>query len=159
MRLYYKEFLIRDWQPADRAIAFELIGQVLAEYGLVQEPTGADRDVWEVEQFYAQGAFWIIERAGTIVGTGAFYPIKRGDNAVEIRKMYLLPAARGHGLGRFLLGQLEQAVREKGFTQIWIETASVLKQAVQLYETSGYQPASGVETERCDRVYCKTLYP
>ncbi|HEY9883346.1 MAG TPA: GNAT family N-acetyltransferase, partial [Thermosynechococcaceae cyanobacterium] len=78
---------------------------------------------------------------------------------VEIRKMYLLPAARGQGLGRFLLQTLEAAIATRHFEQIWIETASVLTEAVKLYETSGYQPATGVETERCDRVYLKVLKP
>jgi putative acetyltransferase len=31
----------------------------------------------------------------------------------------------------------------------------VLAEAVKLYESNGYQPATGVETTRCDRVYKK----
>jgi putative acetyltransferase len=91
------------------------------------------------------------------VGTAGYYPVKRGDLAVEIRKMYLQPGARGQGLGRYLLAQLEQAIQRQGFRQIWVETASILKEAVQLYETSGYVPAEGVETARCDRIYQKSL--
>ncbi|MBC7822844.1 MAG: GNAT family N-acetyltransferase, partial [Candidatus Parcubacteria bacterium] len=79
------------------------------------------------------------------------------DKAVEIRKMYLVPEVRGQGLGRFLLKELERAIGDRGFDQIWIETASVLKEAVKLYESSGYQSATGVETERCDLVYVKQL--
>ncbi len=71
--------------------------------------------------------------------------------------MYLLPASRGQGLGRFLLGALEQAIARHGFQEIWVETASVLAEAVRLYENSGYLPATGVETARCDRVYVKYL--
>lgn len=71
--------------------------------------------------------------------------------------MYLSPIARGQGLGRHLLTALEAAITRQGHTEIWIETASVLKEAVQLYETSGYLPASGLETSRCDRIYKKAL--
>jgi putative acetyltransferase len=133
----------------------------LAEYGLGWEPTGADQDVLQVERAYQQvgGAFWVVERLGTIVGTAAYYPITRGTKAVEIRKMYLRPEVRGKGLGRWLLGQLEGAIAQANYQEIWIETASVLREAVQLYERSGYQPATGVETDRCDRVYCKRLVP
>jgi putative acetyltransferase len=155
--MQYQDFLIRAWQPHDRQSAFNLIGSVLAEYGLIQEPKGADRDVLEVETFYQSGEFWVVERNHQLVGTAAYYPISRGKNAVEIRKMYLRPEARGLGLGKFLLGELENAIAQKGFEQIWIETASVLKEAVQLYEKNGYQPATGVETARCDRVYVKYL--
>lgn len=159
MRLHYQDFLIRNWEPRDRTAAAAVIGAVLAEYGLNWEPTGADRDVLEVEACYQQvgGEFWVVEHQDQIVGTAAYYPIHRSSQAVEIRKMYLLPPARGQGLGRFLLQQLEQAIAARDFQTIWIETASVLKEAVQLYESSGYQPATGVETPRCDRVYIKFL--
>lgn len=159
MNVRYREFLIRDWEPRDRTSAAQIIGSVLADYGLSWEPLGADRDVLEIEQFYQAtgGEFWVIERSGRLVGTGAYYPILRGENAVEIRKMYFVPEVRGQGLGRFLLKELERAISDRGFTQIWIETASVLQEAVKLYETSGYRSATGVETERCDRVYVKHL--
>ena len=159
MNVRYQEFLIRDWDPRDRTSAAQIIGSVLADYGLSWEPLGADRDVLEIEQFYQAtgGEFWVIERSGRLVGTGAYYPILRGENAVEIRKMYFVPEVRGQGLGRFLLKELERAISDRGFTQIWIETASVLQEAVKLYETSGYRSATGVETERCDRVYVKHL--
>lgn len=155
----YRDFLIRDWQPGDRQTAAALIQSVLAEYGLGGEPDGADRDVWQVEIAYwsTGGEFWVVEQAGRLVGTGGYYPIDRGDNAVEIRKMYLLPEVRGQGLGRYLLSALERAIGSKGFAQIWIETASVLKEAVRLYEMQGYQLSTGVETARCDRVYVKLL--
>lgn len=159
MLTHYQNYLIRQWEPSDRTATAQIIGSVLAEYGLGWEPTGADRDVLEVEQSYqaSGGEFWVVEYQGKLVGTAAYYPVERGENAVEIRKMYLLPEARGKGLGRFLLEQLEATIADRGFTQIWIETASVLQEAVKLYESSGYEPASGVETERCDLVYVKTL--
>ncbi|NES07384.1 MAG: GNAT family N-acetyltransferase, partial [Okeania sp. SIO2F4] len=51
MKKYYREFLIRNWQPNDRKIAANIIGSVLAEYNLNWEPKGADKDVLEVEKF------------------------------------------------------------------------------------------------------------
>jgi len=71
--------------------------------------------------------------------------------------MYLLPEVRGKGLGRFLLEQLERAIAQRNYREIWLETASVLTEAIQLYEKAGYQAAEGVATARCDRVYRKLL--
>lgn len=157
----YGPFQIRPWQPGDRQAAAQLIGSVLSEYGLGWEPEAADVDVVEVERHYWQpgGEFWVVETEGRLVGTAGYYPIQRGPKAVEIRKMYLAPAARGQGLGRYLLGQLEAAIQRAGFAEIWIETASVLKEAVGLYESAAYLPTTGVETLRCDRVYVKRLKP
>ncbi len=159
MQTTYQDFRIRDWQPGDRQAVAALIGQVLAEYGLGWEPEATDRDAVEVETHYQAtgGEFWVVEQAGKLVGTAAYHPIARGDRAVEIRKRYLLPVARGTGLGKFLLKALEAAIAARGYGSIWIETASVLAAAVKLYENAGYQAASGVETPRCDRVYVKVL--
>jgi putative acetyltransferase len=159
MKEYYQDFLIRNWKHSDRTRAAEVISYVLSEYGLSWEPNGADRDVLQVEEYYLAtgGEFWVIEHQSQLVGTGAYYPINRGEKAVEIRKMYLLSSIRGLGLGKYLLQQLEVAIASRGFQQIWIETASVLVEAVKLYESNGYQPATGVETRRCDRVYVKFL--
>ncbi|WP_009634016.1 GNAT family N-acetyltransferase [Synechocystis sp. PCC 7509] len=159
VQLQYQDFVIRDWETRDSNSASELIRSVLSDYGLSWESTGADLDVINVEECYLAkgGEFWVIERQNIIVGTGAYYRTCRGKNAVEIRKMYLLPTVRGKGLGRYLLQELENAIARRGFKQILIETASVLAEAVKLYETSGYLPTEGVETARCDRVYFKNL--
>jgi putative acetyltransferase len=158
--LKYRNLTIRPWQPADRQAIATVISTVLAEYGLGWEPAGADRDVLEIEQYYLAtgGAFWTIcDQHGQVVGSAGYYPIARGHKAVEIRKMYVLPAYRGQGLGKFVLQELEKAIAAAGWQEIWVETASVLVEAVQLYEKSGYQPSEGVETMRCDRVYFKHI--
>ena len=163
----YQQYTIRSWQPDDRQAAAAVISSALAEYGLGWEPDGADRDVLAVEAYYLDrgGEFWVVEQQGELVGTSAYYPClasaaapsHRGEQAVEIRKMYLSPQARGQGLGKYLLAELERSIRARGCPEIWIETASVLTAAVKLYEANGYQPATGVETPRCDRVYVKQL--
>ena len=158
--LYYQSFLIREWRPSDREAVIQLIASVLAEYNLSFEAQGADLDVVSVEQYYqrGQGQFWVVERDHKIVGTAGYYPINRGDKAVEIRKMYLLPSVRGEGLGTYLLKALEQEIITQQYQQIWLETASCLREAIELYEKQNYQLSTGVETSRCDRVYVKYLH-
>ncbi len=159
MKKYYRDFLIRNWQPDDRQIAANIIGAVLSEYGLDWEPEGADQDVLKVEKFYQSigGEFLVVEQQEKVLGTAAYYPISRGNQAAEIRKMYLLPEVRGKGLGKFLLKELEQRIAECKFQEIWIETTTVLPAAIKLYESSGYQLRTGIETKRCDRIYKKVL--
>jgi putative acetyltransferase len=155
----YQDFIIRNWQEKDRIFAAKVISSVLSEYGLPWQPEAADKDVLNIEEYYLAtgGEFWVIEHQNQIVGTAAYYPINRCEKAVEIRKMYLLPKVRGLGLGKYLLQQLETAIALRGFKQIWIETASILAEAVKLYESNGYLPTTGVETSRCDLVYVKYL--
>jgi putative acetyltransferase len=155
----YQDFIIRNWQESDRILASQVISSVLSEYGLSWQPEAADKDVLQIEVYYLAtgGEFWVIEQQNQIVGTAAYYPINRGEKAVEIRKMYLLPKVRGLGLGKYLLQQLETVISSRRFEQIWIETASILTEAVKLYESHGYLPTTGVETSRCDLVYVKYL--
>ncbi len=156
---FYQDFIIRNWQEKDRTLVATVISSVLSEYGLPWQPEEADKDVLNIEEYYLAtgGEFWVIEHQNQIVGTAAYYPINRAEKAVEIRKMYLLPKVRGLGLGKYLLQQLETAIFLRGFAQIWIETASILAEAVKLYESNGYLPTTGVETNRCDLVYVKYL--
>ncbi len=133
----------------------------LVDYGLPWDPANADRDVIEVETYYQAtgGEFWVIDDHNRVVGSAAYYPVPHGFKAVEIRKMYLQFESRGQGLGQFLLTQLEHAIASQGYQTIWIETASVLKAAIHLYEKNGYQqPEVTVDyplVSRCDCLYVK----
>jgi putative acetyltransferase len=160
MQAKYQNFTIRDWRTEDREAAAGVIKTVLEEYGLPWQPELADRDVIEVEEAYLKvgGEFWVVEQDTVVVGTAAYQPIARGNKAVEIRKMYLLPAVRNQGLGRYLLQELEKAIAIKDYQEIWLETVTILKEAVKLYELNGYEPATGVETARCDLAYLKRLH-
>lgn len=77
------------------------------------------------------------------VSAAAYYPIPRGEKAIEIRKMYLLPVVRGRGIGCYLLQKLEKVIARRVFPEIWLETASVFREAVCLYEKQGYQLTRG----------------
>ncbi len=159
MNQQYREYLIRSWQPSDRQAVSDVVETVLAEYGMEFEPNDSDQDAIQVEKYYWQtgGEFWVVERCGKVVGSGAYHPTHRAELGVELRKMFILPSDRGKGLGRYLLRNLEHSAVSNGFAEMWLETATVLRSAIALYERSGYQLSTGVETQRCDRVYHKAL--
>lgn len=56
-----------------------------------------------------------------------------------------------------ILQYLERRIAEKGYRTIYIETASVLKEACKLYTSAGYIPVEGVETQRCDQRLYKNI--
>lgn len=149
---------VRPWQSRDRQPVAFLINQVLTEHGLGWDPIGADIDVIEVEKYYEQGQFWILEYADSLVGTGAYYA--RSPQMVEIRKMYFVPSIRGLGLGSLLLTALEQDAYQRGYEEAWVETSTLLPRAIRLYEGAGYERVlESPEVARCDRVYRKKLEP
>jgi GNAT superfamily N-acetyltransferase len=76
------------------------------------------------------------ERGTPICGGG----VKRlGDDAAEIKRMYIVPAARGRGLARVLLRALEDAARDLGYTTVRLDTGPRQPHAQALYESAGYR--------------------
>ena len=78
------------------------------------------------------------EGDGTAVGCGALRPLE--DGAAELKRMYVVPSARGRGIARSVLAALEAAARERGWTALRLETGPRQPEAVALYSRSGYRP-------------------
>ncbi|XP_065831075.1 uncharacterized N-acetyltransferase YjgM-like [Oscarella lobularis] len=159
-----RDYIARKWTPEDRDSVLEIIKNCLASYGLPFQADGADVDAVNVEEYYWKndsGEFFVIEdrRNGKVVGSGGYYDVtaERGELSVEVRKMYLMPEARGKGIGRAILSKMEERIRQKGFKSIYIETVHCLKRACQLYEAAGYTDVRGHTLARCDRLMKKVL--
>lgn len=60
------------------------------------------------------------------------------DGTCEIKRMYVLPAARGQGVARALLGALEDAARQLGYSIARLDTGPKQPHAQALYESAGY---------------------
>lgn len=72
------------------------------------------------------------------VGCGG---VGRLDETIgELRRMYVLPAHRGKGLGRVILERLEDSARELGYTTMRLETGNEAPEALGLYRSAGYVP-------------------
>jgi DNA-binding MarR family transcriptional regulator/GNAT superfamily N-acetyltransferase len=56
----------------------------------------------------------------------------------EIKRMWIAPAARGLGLGRRMLEELEACARRSGARVAHIEISSVLPEAIALYRSAGW---------------------
>ncbi len=65
--------------------------------------------------------------------------VKRLDERrCEIKRMYVVPAARGRGVARQLLSALEHAARELGYPVARLVTGPRQPAAAHLYESEGY---------------------
>ena len=66
--------------------------------------------------------------------------IARYDGATaEIRRMYVVPEARGRGLSRRLLTALEDEARALGCSLVRLETGKLQTEAVGLYASAGFR--------------------
>ena len=82
------------------------------------------------------GAFVIARLRSRPIGCGAlkFYD----DKSAYLKRMWLAPDARGLGLGRRLLLELERVAREAGASVVRLETNRALTEAISLYRREGY---------------------
>lgn len=62
------------------------------------------------------------------------------DGDAEIKRMFVVPEARGRGLARKLLAELEASAAAAGRIRMVLETGLKQPEAIALYESCGYRP-------------------
>jgi DNA-binding MarR family transcriptional regulator/GNAT superfamily N-acetyltransferase len=82
------------------------------------------------------GRFFVAYLHGDTIGCGAVKHHVRGPS--EIKRMWISPAARGLGLGRRLLKELEACALDSGARVARIETSAVCTEAIALYRSTGW---------------------
>lgn len=80
--------------------------------------------------------FFVARRAGSAVACGALRIDAEGYG--EVKRMYVVPAARGQGLGRAILARIEDEARREGLRLTRLETGIHQAEAIALYRACGY---------------------
>jgi GNAT superfamily N-acetyltransferase len=62
-----------------------------------------------------------------------------GSTIAEIRRIFLDAAARGHGIGRALLIELEAHARRIGYERVRLTTGGQQPEALGLFRSAGYE--------------------
>jgi GNAT superfamily N-acetyltransferase len=123
-------------EHGDSPVALELVAAMVAEIdGLYGSLRGGPTATPE-ELSPPGGAYVVIWEAGRPVAGGG---VKRlGDGLGEIKRMYVVPEARGRGHARRLLTCLEEAARDLGYARVRLDTGPLQPHARALYESAGY---------------------
>lgn len=124
-------------EPLDGATARALIaaldGELLARYP-EEGATHFRLDLAEVAP--GRGVFLVARREGEPIGCGA---IRRLDpEAAEIKRMYVVPAARGRRVATAILSALEGEARLLGVARLVLETGERQPESLALYRRAGF---------------------
>lgn len=92
------------------------------------------------------GLFVVATLRGDPVGCGALK--FHGRAPCELKRMWVAPAARGLGLGRRLVVELERLAFERGVRVVRLETNRNLTEAIALYRSAGYVEVEPFNQER-----------
>jgi len=114
---------------------------LLEAFGAIRErytPEGfADvtPDEKRVMQRFDEGALWVAEIDGKVVGTVSLSTEPEG---LYVRSMAISPAFQGHGIGHKLLDALHEHAATTGISRIFLYTLPFQLGARELYEKHGY---------------------
>jgi len=99
---------------------------------------GGYRTVFPAPETFAQpdGVFLVLESDGADVGCGGLRTI--APLRMELKHLWVEPAARGSGLGRALLSELERRARLSGTAELVLDTNATLEAAAGLYRSAGF---------------------
>jgi GNAT superfamily N-acetyltransferase len=129
--------------PVVQALVAEIQQEFVARYG------GPDETPLDITMFDPPaGAFLLGTLDDEPVAMGGWrrrpdVVALGGSVAAEIKRMYVVPAARGRGLARAVLAALEGSARTAGADVMVLETGLKQPEAIALYESSGYVPVEG----------------
>jgi len=138
---------IRNIRPADNPVLSRIVKDTLAEFGanhpgtVYYDPTtDALYELFQKER----ANYFVAELNAEVVGGGGIYPTDGlPDDTCELVKMYLLPKARGIGLGKTLIKKCMEAAKKNGYKKMYLETMPELQQALKVYEKSGFRYLDG----------------
>ncbi len=135
--------LIRNIRTGDNPVLAQIIRSTLREFGAdhpgtvyFDVATDSLSDLFLKEK----SIYFVAHQNGNIVGGGGIYPTEGLPlDTCELVKMYLLPEARGLGLGKLIIEKCILSARAFGFSNIYIESMPELKKALKIYESLGFE--------------------
>jgi putative acetyltransferase len=83
-----------------------------------------------------KSAFLVARIEGRAVACGALVPME--DDIAEIKRMFVLPHERGHGIAKKILDRLQSIAQEFDYDRIRLETGTKQPESIALYGKSGF---------------------
>src|SRR5215203_259230 len=131
-----RNITVRPIEEKDNAALATIIRSTLGEFG-ANHPGTVYYDLttdhlFELFTGASRAVYYVAELDGKVTGGGGIFPSEGlPDNTCELVKMYLLPAARGIGLGSNLINRCIDFAKNNGYQKIYLETMHELRQALK----------------------------
>jgi len=138
---------IRKIEKGDDPIIRDVIRKVFEEFGINKPGTAYYDEALNhmSDLLLTPGSIYnIVKIDGKIIGgAGVFATDGLPPDTCELVKMYLLPEARGLGLGKTLIEKCITFAKEYGYKKMYLETMPELQKAVKTYEGFGFSLLPG----------------
>lgn len=140
-------YTIRPLQPQDNQALHEVITTVVQEFGFYHSEYLTQSN--ELDNLYScycdsGSQYWIAIQSQTqrIIGGGGFSRLEGTlptEQICELQKLYLLPEARGSGIGRELMDKIIRQAIQLGYQEMYLECMPEFTQAIGLYKKYGFR--------------------
>lgn len=143
--LTHNGYEIRPIAPEDNPQVAHIIRTVLEEHGATGEGyASADPETDAMFETYQQplSVYYVVEKEGEVFagcGVARLKGTTDADSTCELQKLYVLPEARGNGLGKVLTERCIDAARTFGFGRVYLETLPHMTSALSLYRNMGFE--------------------
>ncbi len=102
-----------------------------------------------VTDLLSQGIqLFVARQDGRAVGCGGYVPV--ADCMGELKRIFVVPEARGQGIGRQVVIAIEQAAAAQGLGDMLLETGVKSVEAIGLYHRLGYTERGPFGSHRLD---------
>jgi carbonic anhydrase len=88
-----------------------------------------------------QGRLFFAEIDGRAAGCVGVRPLAGSDGVCEMKRLYVDPEQRGHGVGNALATAAIKAAKEIGYRKLMLDTLPNMRMAVKLYRELGFTEA------------------
>jgi putative acetyltransferase len=139
-----QDYIIRKIEEKDNRQLAVVIRDTLAEFGTNKPGTvffdDTTDNLYQVFKNCPRSVYYVVTKDEKVLGGGGIYPTDGlPADTCELVKMYLLPEARGQGLGKLLIEKCLQFAKSEGYKNVYLETMPELKNALKVYEKLGFQ--------------------
>ncbi len=102
-----------------------------------------DQEMASLPGAYAtpQGRLFFAEVDGRPAGCVGVRPLPDSDGVCEMKRLYVEPEERGHGVGATLAMAAIKAAKEIGYRKLMLDTLPNMRMAVKLYRELGFKEA------------------
>jgi GNAT superfamily N-acetyltransferase len=134
----------------------ELVGRYYGRQATEEEIDSALRDYPSDDLAPPGGMLLVARERGAVLGCAGLRLLP--DCVGEVTRVFVVPTARGTGLGERLMRELEARARALGVRELRLDSRSDLVEAQRLYARIGYEPTAPFnEGTPADRWFRKRL--
>jgi GNAT superfamily N-acetyltransferase len=136
LQLIMKDFGIRRAISSEVDVAYAIVEKYYTAMSVVARDT---REEFARLYFEEGAGIWLAQVEEKVTGCIALRALPQFVASGEVKRLYVQPEFRGHGMAVALHDALETYARNFGYQWLYLDTADNMTSAIRFYEAHGYE--------------------